>query len=87
MIQIYFPEALPYLAPVDSPAIVHAKMIKEKNPDAKVIFIGPCIAKKMEASESGVIDEVLTFEDLVEMFDEHNINLANISKLPMETLN
>jgi len=87
MIQIYFPEALPYLAPVDSPAIVHAKMIKEKNKDAKVIFIGPCIAKKMEANESEVIDEVLTFEDLVKLFEEHNINLSNISKLPMNNDN
>ena len=87
MIQIYYPEALPYLAPVDSPAIVHAKMIKEKNPDAKVIFIGPCIAKKMEAKESGVIDAVLTFEELVELFDEQNINLETISKLPMDNGN
>jgi len=87
MIQIYFPEALPYLAPVDSPAVVHAKMIKEKNSDTKVVFIGPCIAKKMEASESEVIDEVLTFEDLVKLFDTHNINLDNISKLPMDSAN
>jgi len=87
MIQIYYPEALPYLAPVDSPAIVHAKMIKEKNPEAKVVFIGPCIAKKMEAKESGVIDAVLTFEELVELFDEQNINLETISKLPMDNGN
>jgi len=84
MIQIYYPEALHYLAPVDSPMIAHAKMIKEKNPNAKVIFIGPCIAKKMEAKESEVIDEVLTFEELVELFEEKSINLENISKLPMD---
>lgn len=87
MIQIYYPEALPYLAPVDSPAIVHAKMIKEKNPDNKVVFIGPCIAKKMEAKESGVIDAVLTFEELVELFEEQNINLETISRLPMDNGN
>jgi len=84
MIRIYFPEALKYLAPVETPAIVHAKMIKEKNSDAKVVFIGPCIAKKMEANGSGVIDEVLTFEDLVELFEENNISLENISKLPVD---
>lgn len=85
MIRIYFPEAIKYLAPVETPAIVHAKMLKEKNKDAKVVFIGPCIAKKMEASGSEVINEVLTFEDLVELFNENNIDLNTISKLPVDS--
>lgn len=87
MIQIYYPEALKYLAPVDSPAVVHAKMIKEKNKDSKVVFIGPCIAKKLEASQSKVIDEVLTFEELVEIFKDNNIDLNAISKIPMSEAN
>jgi iron only hydrogenase large subunit-like protein len=74
MIKIYYPELLKYLAPVDTPAIAHAKMIKDANPDAKVIFIGPCIAKKLEAKESEVIDGVLTFDELVEILNEKNID-------------
>jgi len=84
MIQIYYPEALKYLAPVDTPAIAHAKMIHDRYEDAKVIFIGPCIAKKMEAKESEVIDGVLTFEELFEIFEENNIDLEAISKIPVQ---
>ena len=52
LIQIYYPEALPYLAQVDSPMVAHAKILKSECPDAKVVFIGPCIAKKRESDES-----------------------------------
>ena len=75
MISLYYPEALQYLAPVDSPAIAHAKIIKDENPNVKVVFIGPCIAKKRECYESGVVDGVLTFEELAELFNEMNITL------------
>ena len=76
MIQIYYPEALKYLAPVVSPMVAHAKTIKKRYPDSKIIFIGPCIAKKREADESGIIDGVLTFEELNEIFKEREISLA-----------
>lgn len=84
MIQIYYPNVLPYLAPVDTPAVVHAKMIKEADSDAKVVFIGPCIAKKMEGKESKVIDGVLTFEELLELFNENNIDLSMISDVSVD---
>lgn len=87
MIQIYYPKALKYLAPVDSPMIAHAKLIHAQNPEAKVVFIGPCIAKKREAAESKIIDGVLTFEDLKEMFEEKNIVLEDITNLQMEKKN
>lgn len=75
MIRLYFPDALKYLAPVDSPVIAHAKLLKEENKDAKIIFIGPCIAKKRECLESGLVDGVLTFEELARLFDEKDIKL------------
>ncbi len=84
MIQLYYPKALKYLAPVDSPMIAHAKILRSQYPDAKIIFIGPCIAKKREAAESGLIDGVLTFEDLGEMFAEKNIVLNEITQLHMD---
>lgn len=82
MIELYYPKALQYLAPVDSPMIAHAKMIRKKNPKAKIVFIGPCIAKKREAHESGVVDGVLTFEDLAAMFAQKGIVLSEIAHLP-----
>ena len=47
------------------------------------MFIGPCIAKKREAKESGVVDGVLTFEDLAEMFADAGIVLSEIARVPM----
>lgn len=82
MIELYYPKALDYLAPVDTPMIAHAKMIRKKRKNAKVVFIGPCIAKKREAHESGVVDGVLTFEDLAAMFADKGIVLDEIARLP-----
>lgn len=64
MIQLYYPKALKYLAPVPSPMVAHARILKQKYPDYKIVFIGPCIAKKREGKESGIIDAVLTFDEL-----------------------
>ena len=80
MISLYYPNSLKYLAPVDSPVIAHAKILKEENLDCKIVFIGPCIAKKRECQESRIIDGVLTFEDLVDLFEEYNINLNEIEQ-------
>lgn len=82
MIELYYPKALSYLAPVDSPMVAHAKMLRKKHPGAKIVFIGPCIAKKREAKESGVVDGVLTFEDLSAMFADKGIVLDEIARLP-----
>lgn len=79
LIQIYYPEALPYLAQVDSPMVAHAKILKSEFPDAKIVFIGPCIAKKRESDESGVISAALTFEELETMLQEAGITFGEES--------
>ncbi|MDR1092611.1 MAG: PAS domain S-box protein [Clostridiales bacterium] len=79
MIRLYYPKALPYLAPVVSPMAAHARMLKESRPDARIVFIGPCIAKKREAAESGVIDAALTFENLKEMFAERGAEPQSVA--------
>ena len=70
MIQEYYPKALKYLAPVDSPMVAHAKLLKKQHPEAHIVFVGPCIAKKREAEECQLIDHVLTFEDVVALFED-----------------
>lgn len=80
MIQMYYPKALPYLAPVDSPMTAHAKMLRKADPSLKVVFIGPCIAKMREADEHG-IDGVLTFDELLTLFEERGIDLTTINRL------
>ena len=72
-ISLYYQDALKYLAPVESPAMVHARILKEENPGCSIVFIGPCIAKKKECRESGLFDGVLTFEELAELFEELDI--------------
>ena len=65
LIQKYFPSALEYLADVMSPMQAHCADIKKRYPDAKTVFIGPCVAKKDEAEYyEGLVDAVLTFEEL-----------------------
>ncbi|MEG2540531.1 MAG: [Fe-Fe] hydrogenase large subunit C-terminal domain-containing protein [Clostridia bacterium] len=81
MIQIYYPNALKYLAPVASPMVAHARLIRSANPNVKIVFIGPCIAKKKEAADSGIIDAVLTFEDLEQLFLKRGISLNQIAQL------
>ena len=53
--------------------IAHAKILRQRFPGCKVIFIGPCIAKKREAKESGLISGVLTFEDLRRLMVERGL--------------
>lgn len=77
MIQFYFPNALKYLAPVDSPMTAHAKMLRERFPEAIIIFIGPCISKKREADECKAVDSVMTFDELKVLLDEKNIQFKS----------
>lgn len=76
LIQKYFPAELPYLADVMSPMQAHCKDIKRRHPNAKTVFIGPCVAKKDEASYyEGIVDAVLTFDELTKWLKEENIEL------------
>lgn len=60
--------------------------IKEKDPEARVVFIGPCAAKKLEASRTYIrsyVDFVITFEELVGMFDALDINPEELEESPI----
>ncbi|MDD3470114.1 MAG: [Fe-Fe] hydrogenase large subunit C-terminal domain-containing protein [Thermoguttaceae bacterium] len=88
-VELYQPELVPLLAPVVSPMIAHARRIRgEKNEKGeplfdertKIIFIGPCTAKKKEADRpefAGLIDAVLTFDELNEWLEEEKIDLLS----------
>lgn len=76
LIQKYFPNELKYLANVMSPMQAHCSDIKKRIPDAKTIFIGPCVAKKDEGERyDGIVDCVLTFEELSNWLKEEGITL------------
>ena len=76
LIQKYFPAELEYLADVVSPMQAHCMDIKKRFPNAKTVFIGPCVSKKDEAEHyEGIVDAVLTFEELTQWLKEANIEL------------
>ncbi|MBO5110322.1 MAG: PAS domain-containing protein [Clostridia bacterium] len=76
LIQKHFPAALEYLADVMSPMQAHCADIKKRMPNAKTVFIGPCVAKKDEAEHyEGIVDAVLTFEELTNWLKAERIEL------------
>lgn len=77
LIRKYYPEALPYLAPVITPMEAVCRMIKREQPKAKTVFIGPCIAKKQEADESVAVDYALTYFELSNWLKERGITVAS----------
>lgn len=80
-IEKFYPELIGNLAPIVSPVIAMGRMIKGKyNPEARVVFIGPCVAKKEEGADEvvgGLIDAVLTFPELSEMMMAQGIDASS----------
>ena len=76
LIQKHFPKLVPYLADVKSPMQAHSLDIKKRIPNAKTVFIGPCIAKKDEVQHyEGIVDAALTFDELTSWLKKENITL------------
>ncbi len=80
-VERYRPELVPCLTPVASPMVAHARHLKQKlGPDTRVVFIGPCVAKKMEAARAatgGAVDAVLTFLELQEWLERKGMSLTS----------
>ena len=76
LIQKYFPAQLECLADVMSPMQAHCLDIKKRYPNAKTVFVGPCVAKKDEAAYyEGIVDAVLTFEELTQWLNDERITI------------
>lgn len=77
-----FPEIAECISDSLTPMVATARIIKQKNPNSKVVFIGPCAAKKLEAQRKTVrsdVDFVITFEELMGMFIAKGIEFSDIS--------
>lgn len=77
-----FPDFAPYISMALTPMVLTGRLIKKEKPNAKVVFIGPCAAKKLEASRKSIrsdIDFVLTFEEVMGMFNAKGIELDQIT--------
>lgn len=64
LVQKYYPQLLPYLAKVVTPMEAHCRDIKARYPDAKTVYISPCISRRDEAEQCESVDAVLTFKEL-----------------------
>ena len=64
-----------------TPMVLTARLLKQEEPDCKIVFVGPCAAKKLEASRKSVrsyVDFVLTFEEVKGMFDAKDVDFASL---------
>jgi len=87
LIYKYYPQYISYLAPVVSPMVAHARLIRREYEKVTVVFIGPCIAKKAEIEEEeirGEVDAVLTFKELKSWFQEEHISLSTLEEAEMD---
>lgn len=85
MLKKVYKELVPDLSPSVSPMIGTGRVIKTLNQDAKVVFVGPCIAKKAEAKEKdllGDIDFVLTFQELDNIFKAFDVKPEELEGIP-----
>ncbi|MEG1066122.1 MAG: [Fe-Fe] hydrogenase large subunit C-terminal domain-containing protein, partial [Erysipelotrichaceae bacterium] len=83
LIENKYPELISQLSPVASPMIVHARMLKAKYPEAKIVFLSPCIAKQSEAllkENSKYVDAVIAMPDM----DEWLLDIDGYDELPIE---
>lgn len=88
LVEKYYPDCVDLLAPVVSPMVAHGRYIKKVyGDDVKVVFLGPCIAKKQEAIGDervfGAVDAILTFEELAIWLEEAGINIHDCEDRPM----
>lgn len=82
-----YPQLAEYVSHTPSPMVMMGLWLKEKDPDAKVIFIGPCVAKKREFQlprSLAAVDCVLTYEELFALFDSRDLDLTALEEEPLD---
>lgn len=87
LVEKHYPDLIPWLSPVVSPMIAHGRYIKKENNNIPVVFIGPCIAKKEEATNpavAGAVDYVLGFDEIWEWIKKSLVNLDTFEPTPFD---
>lgn len=82
-VEKHLPELKPFVSHTKSPMYYTAEMVKNMHPDALVVFVGPCIAKRKEAHDTDLVDYVMTFEELDSCFFGYNINMDECNALDL----
>lgn len=84
LVKKHIPELEKYVSSTHSPMYYAAELAKSKHPDAKVVFIGPCIAKRKEATYTENVDYVMTFEELGSVFDGLGIKFDQVAPMHID---
>ena len=82
-----FPTLVPYISHNLSPMATISKYIKEHEEGVKIVFIGPCTAKKAEIEKPSVkpyVDAALTFEELQALFDSRELDITTLPEVPLD---
>ena len=74
--EIHIPEIQPYVSHTKTPMYYTAELVKKEQPDCKTVFIGPCLAKRVEAENDPNVDYVITFEEIGAILNAAQINVA-----------
>ncbi len=95
LVEKYFTEVIPFLAPIVSPMVAIGRYVKNRQPEfleagkksLRTVFIGPCIAKKLEMADepvAGAIDAVVTFAELTGMFKTRGIDAGKVAPTALD---
>jgi [FeFe] hydrogenase (group B1/B3) len=83
MAKMEYPDHKDNISMAMTPMVYTARLVKKLHPDCKIVFVGPCSAKKLEASRKAVrsdVDFVLTFEELMGMFEAKNVDFSKLTQ-------
>ena len=78
LVRKHLPAMAKYVSTTGSPMYYTARIVREKYPDARVVFIGPCLAKRKEAQRDDAVDYVMSFEEIASVFDGMDIDFAAV---------
>lgn len=77
LVNKHIPELKPYISSTGSPMYYTARIVKEQYPNAKIVFIGPCVAKRAEARKDDCVDYAMTFEEIDAIFKGLDIEIES----------
>lgn len=83
LVNKHIPAMKPYVSTTGSPMYYTARIAKEKYPDAKIVFVGPCLAKRSEARRDDHVDYVMTFEEVASVFDGFGVDFMQVAPYSM----
>ena len=86
-VERHMPEQVPLVSTTPSPMVMLGRNIKDRDPLARVVFIGPCVAKKREfhlGRTRASVDLVLTFEELYSMLSAKDIDVTTMKEIPLD---